>query len=78
MTADYYAILGVAPTSEDVVIRAAYVALMRRYHPDSNASPAAAERAKAITAAYAVLSDPDRRIDYDRARRSGDPYPAGQ
>ncbi len=74
MTADYYATLGVAPSSEDVVIRAAYVALMRRYHPDSNDSPAAAERAKAITVAYAVLSDPDRRIDYDRARRSGDPY----
>ena len=78
MTADYYAILGVAPTSEDVVIRAAYVALMRRYHPDANASAAAAERAKAITVAYAVLSDPDRRVDYDRARRNGDPYQVGR
>lgn|GEM_PF-769508 len=78
MTADYYAILGVAPNSEDVVIRAAYVALMRRYHPDTNSSPAAVERAKAITVAYAVLSDRERRIDYDRARRDGDPYPAGR
>ena len=78
MTADYYATLGVAPTSEDVVIRAAYVALMRRYHPDANSSPTAAERAKAITVAYAVLNDPERRNDYDRARRYGDPYPAGR
>ena len=78
MTADYYAILGVAPTCEDVVIRAAYVALMRRYHSDANSSPTAAERAKAISVAYAALSDPDRRIEYDRARRNGDPYQAGQ
>jgi len=72
VTADYYAILGVVPKSEDVVIRAAYVALMRRYHPDANSSPAAAERAKAITHAYAVLGDPERRFDYDRRRRNGD------
>ena len=68
MTADYYATLGVAPTTEDVVIRAAYLALMRRYHPDTNASPTAAARARAITAAYEVLSDRDRRADYDRRR----------
>ncbi len=78
MTADYYAILGVAPTCEDVVIRAAYVALMRRYHPDANSSSIAAERAKTISVAYAALSDPDRRIEYDRARRNGDLYQAGQ
>ena len=48
MTPDYYAILGVSPASEDVVIRAAYLALMRRYHPDRNASAEAAERARAI------------------------------
>jgi len=44
---------------------------MRRYHPDANSSPAAIERAKAITHAYAVLGDPDRRVDYDRRRRHG-------
>ena len=68
MTPDYYATLGVAPTSEDVVIRAAYLALMRRYHPDRNSSAEAAERARAITAAYAVLSDWDRRAEYDWMR----------
>jgi DnaJ-like protein len=62
---DHYAVLGVAPTSEDVVIRAAYHALMRRYHPDANGSAEASERARAINAAYAVLSDPFQRAQYD-------------
>jgi|SRR5688500_3344886 curved DNA-binding protein CbpA len=77
MTPDYYAILGVSPASEDVVIRAAYLALMRRYHPDRNASAEAAERARAITAAYAVLSDGDRRAEYDwvRAQQRGSAAP---
>ncbi|MBA2771836.1 MAG: J domain-containing protein, partial [Sphingomonas sp.] len=65
MTGDYYAILGVSPTSEDVVIRAAYRALMRRYHPDTDSSSDATERARAINAAYAVLSDPEKRARYD-------------
>ena len=71
VTPDYYATLGVAPSSEDVVIRAAYLALMRRYHPDMNASAEAAARVRAITAAYAVLSDWDRRAEYDLLRAEG-------
>jgi len=62
---DYYAILGVSPTSEEVVIRAAYRALMRRYHPDADPSSEAAQRAQAINAAYAVLGDPEQRSRYD-------------
>jgi hypothetical protein len=62
---DHYAILGVSPTSEDVVIRAAYRALMRRYHPDADPSSEASQRAQAINAAYAVLGDPDKRARYD-------------
>ena len=68
MTPDHYAILGVSPTSEDVVIRAAYLALMRRYHPDRNSSAEAAERAQAITNAYAVLGNWSRRSEYDLKR----------
>ena len=68
MTPDHYATLGVSPTSEDVVIRAAYLALMRRYHPDRNASAEAAERAQAITNAYQVLSNWRRRSEYDLKR----------
>lgn len=66
---DHYATLGVAPRSEDVVIRAAYLALMRRYHPDASRAPASAERARAIIAAFAVLGDPEKRLHYDWHRR---------
>jgi hypothetical protein len=62
---DHYAVLGVSPTSDDVVIRAAYRALMRRYHPDVDSSGEAAQRTQAINAAYAVLSHPDSRARYD-------------
>ena len=68
MSSDYYAILGVSPTAEEVVIHAAYRALIRHYHPDSNADPEAHERAGAITAAYAVLRDPAKRAAYDAGR----------
>ncbi|MEO8547713.1 MAG: J domain-containing protein, partial [Sphingomicrobium sp.] len=68
MIPDHYATLGLSPSSEDVVIRAAYRALMRRYHPDGNSTAAAAARTRAINAAYAVLSDPDRRAEYDQSR----------
>ncbi|WP_309601535.1 DnaJ domain-containing protein [Sphingomonas sp.] len=69
MSQDHYAILGVTPTAQPTVIRAAYLALMREYHPDRNASPMAAERAQAIVAAYKVLGDFDRRQEYDWDRR---------
>lgn len=69
MSQDHYAILGVTPTVQPAVIRAAYLALMREYHPDRNASPVAAARAQAIVAAYKVLGDFDRRQQYDWDRR---------
>ena len=67
---DHYATLGVAPTSPRQVIRAAYLQLMRRYHPDRNPSAAAAARAREITAAYAVLSVAEDRAKYDIERHS--------
>jgi hypothetical protein len=71
VTADYYSILGVTPAAEDVVIRAAYRALIRHYHPDTNTDPEAQERARAITAAFAVLRDPAKRAEYDARRTAG-------
>ncbi len=68
MVRDHYADLGVTPMSEDIVIRAAYLALMRRYHPDVNPSTYAAERIRIVTGAYEVLGDPDRRAEYDQMR----------
>ena len=68
MLPDHYATLGVAPSSRPAAIRAAYVELMRRYHPDKNPSDAHKARVRAITAAYAVLSVPDLRVSYDLER----------
>lgn len=70
MKLDYYAVLGLSPTAEDAVIRAAYLALMRSYHPDRNASPEAAARARAITEAYETIGDPARRAEYNDRRKS--------
>lgn len=68
MLPDHYAALGIAPGSRPAVIRAAYVELMRRYHPDMNPSAAAATRVRAITAAYSVIGLPERRASYDLKR----------
>ena len=46
---------------DDVVIRAAYLALMRRYHPDRNGSAEAAARARAVTEAYKTIGNPASR-----------------
>jgi hypothetical protein len=64
--------LGVSPAAEDVVIGAAYRALMRHYHPDTNPDPTAQARAREITAAYAVLRDPVSRAEYDARRKAAD------
>jgi curved DNA-binding protein CbpA len=64
---DFYAVLGVLPTADVVVIRAAYKALAQRYHPDkwTGAPNEANERMTEINAAYRVLSDPELRRKYD-------------
>ena len=68
--ADHYATLGVPRSSSRAVIRAAYVQLMRIYHPDRNPAPSAAGKVREITAAYAVLRDADLRAQYDRDQLS--------
>lgn len=67
MKKNFYGILGVSSDSEDVVITAAYKALMRKYHPDKNTNADATLKAGEINEAYAVLSDPIKRRTYDRA-----------
>ena len=58
---DYYALLGVSRQATDEQIRSAYRKLARQYHPDVNSAADAAERFKAVTEAYEVLTDPQRR-----------------
>src|SRR6266851_3866221 len=68
LTPDYYALLNVAPDAEHGIIRAAYLVLAKRYHPDAAtaASPHNVDKFQLITEAYEVLRDPDRRAQYDR------------
>src|SRR5438132_1629672 len=62
---DYYVLLGVPRSASDEQIRSAYRKLARQYHPDVNSASDASERFKAITEAYEVLTDPQRRQRYD-------------
>lgn len=86
---DYYGILGVPPSATASDIRRAYLRLALLWHPDRHAGAKSEEIAaaeawfKEIGEAYAVLSDPRQRSDYDffRARRgrtaaAGSPHPA--
>lgn len=68
MTPDHYATLGLSPNAPDVVVRAAYVALIQLYHPDRNPAAGAAARTHAINDAYAVVGNPERRAEYDKQR----------
>lgn len=71
---DYYGTLGVDPGAGSDEIRSAYRKLALRWHPDRNPeTPSATERFQEISEAYAVLIDPEKRRQYDLARRAGAP-----
>jgi len=67
---DYYSTLGVDRAASPEEIKRAYRRLARELHPDVNADPATHERFKEVTAAYEVLSDPQKKEMYDLG---GDP-----
>lgn len=66
MAEDYYKILGVNRTANEAEIKKAYRKLAMKYHPDhAKGDKAAEEKFKKISEAYAVLSDKDKRQEYD-------------
>ena len=65
---DYYKLLQVAPDASPEVIQMAYKALAKKYHPDLNPGQeeAAQEKMKDVNEAYEILSDKDKRWQYDQ------------
>ncbi|MBS7020690.1 MAG: molecular chaperone DnaJ [Firmicutes bacterium] len=63
---DYYEILGVSKDASDAEIKSAFRKLAKKYHPDVSKEPDAAEKFKEAQEAYAVLSDKEKRSQYDR------------
>ncbi len=80
--ATHYDLLGLPASASQDEIRAAYRALARRHHPDTqhDVDPATADRSRqtmaALNGAWAVLGDPKRRRAYDEALGRGHPGPA--
>lgn len=66
---DYYEILGVPEDSDAQTIKAKYRTLAREYHPDINKEEGAEDKFKLINEAYEVLSDKQKRTDYDNERK---------
>ena len=72
MDKDFYAILGVPKDVDAKTLKKTYRKLAREWHPDSKPGDAAAEhKFKDIGDAYAVLSDPEQRKQYDSVRAMG-------
>jgi molecular chaperone DnaJ len=68
---DYYEVLGVSKNASKDEIKDAYRKLAMQYHPDRNKAPDAEEKFKEISEAYAVLSDAQKRRQYDTLGHAG-------
>src|ERR1035438_9905962 len=62
---DYYAVLEIDPSADVIEVNAAFRRLAWRYHPDRNPAPGATLQFQDINQAHQVLSDPERRAEYD-------------
>ena len=65
---DYYVIMNLDPAATQLEIKQRYRELARRYHPDVNPSPDAAQKIKIVNEAHRVLGDTERRSQYDAER----------
>ncbi|MGJ8515154.1 DnaJ C-terminal domain-containing protein [Carnimonas bestiolae] len=68
---DYYAILDVPEDADTKAVKSAYRRLARKYHPDVSKEENAEERFKEVGEAYEVLSDKEKRAEYDQLRKYG-------
>src|SRR6201999_2340420 len=76
---DPYLVLGVSPTATQAEITHAYRTRLRAHHPDTRHTPpshTADDDLRQVLAAYALLRDPARRADYDRATAHAAPPPS--
>jgi DnaJ-class molecular chaperone len=74
--ADPYSLLGVPRTADDAAIKSAYRKLAKQLHPDKNKdNPKASERFSEVTHAYDLLSDKDKRAQFDRGEIDGNGNP---
>ena len=71
---DYFNILGVAPSASDEEIKKAYRSLAMKHHPDRGGDQAQFQE---IQEAYAVLSDPQKRSEWEMQRNGGGPFGGG-
>lgn len=78
MARNYYEVLGVAKTATDKELKQAFRRLAKQYHPDANPNdPSAEARFKELNEAYEVLSDAEKRAQYDRFGSAYQQYAGG-
>lgn len=68
---DYYEVLNISRDASKDELKRAYRELAKKYHPDLNKSPDAADKFKEVSEAYAVLSDEEKRAQYDMYGHEG-------
>ena len=71
---NYYEILEVSPNASQDIIKIAYKNLAKKYHPDTSNQENAAETMQRINEAYEVLSDPEKRKEYNETLNINDEY----
>ena len=74
MAKDYYKTLGVDKNASDEEIKRAFRKLAKQYHPDINKEEGAQEKFKEIGEAYSVLSDPNKRKQYEKFLKENPQY----